>query len=197
MNKYLFIAPHTDDAELGCGGTMSRMLREGNDIYILVLSLAYKSTLQELEKSATRLGLNLEKVYYANFPVRHLNYYRQSILEKVLRFKKDINPDIIFLPSSNDFHQDHQVAFQEGLRAFKDKQIFGYEYPWNTLKTNLNCFYPIEKEDLDKKVKALKEYKSQNKAFLNDKFIRNWAELNGIKIGIKYAEAFETIRTIR
>lgn len=198
MNKIFIIAPHSDDAELGCGGVISRFLKEGKDVYILVLSLADKATIQEFEASVKELGMSRKNVFFGTYRVREFGEYRQEILDDILILKKEINPDIVFLPSTNDFHQDHQVVCQEGIRAFKNKTIFGYEYPWNTLKTQLNCFYPISKEDLNKKIKALSKYKSQKgKSFIDKNFIRSWAEINGIKIGTKYAESFETIRTIQ
>jgi len=48
---------------------------------------------------------------------------RQKILEDLIKIKKEIKPDLIFVPSFNDIHQDHQVLTQEGLRAFKKETI--------------------------------------------------------------------------
>lgn len=196
MSRILILSPHTDDAEIGVGGTISRLLREGNEVSCLVFSKAYPSeSFEEFKKSMNELGVS--NLFFGDFNVRYLNYSRQEVLDKILEVRDKVNPDIIFMPSTDDFHQDHQTVCQEGLRAFKNKTIFGYEYPWNTLATHLDCFYKIEQGDLDKKINALSQYVSQkDRPFLNKDFIKNWAELNGIKIGVPYAESFQTIRLI-
>ncbi len=214
MSKILIIAPHSDDAELGCGGTISRLLREGNEVYCIVLSKALrfskggyipevkeedtKDVFDELKESMEELGVKKENLFVYQFPTRYLYTNRQDVLDRMIQAKDEINPDIVFLPSTNDFHQDHQVVCKEGIRAFKNKTLLGYEFPWNTLSTNLNCFYSFAEEDLKKKIKALGKYVSQReRPFMNKDFVKNWAGLNGIKIGVKYAESFEVIRLVQ
>ncbi len=214
MDKILVLAPHSDDAELGVGGTISRFLREGDEVYCVVFSKALSFTkggyipkedeikskfvFQELKESMKELGVKEENLFIYQFPTRYLYSNRQDVLDKIIEARNTINPDIVFLPSTDDFHQDHQVVCKEGIRAFKNKTLLGYEFPWNTLSTNLNCFCSFEEEDLKKKIKALEKYSSQkDRPFMSKNFIRNWAELNGIKVGVRYAESFEVIRLVK
>ena len=67
------------------------------------------------------------------------------------------------MPSLHDIHQDHTTMAKEGLRAFKNTTILGYELIWNNLTFNTQCFIKLNKEHIDAKIRALKEYLSQGK----------------------------------
>lgn len=198
MNKILALAPHTDDIELGVGGTISKLLREGKEVYCVAFSGVTSekgNTFNEYEKAMKELGVKNHFIYH--FPIRYFHISRQEILQEIINIRDKIEPDAVFLPSTNDFHQDHQVICREGIRAFKNTTLLGYEFPWNNLSTNLNYFCGIEEKDLKKKIKALKKYESQkHRPYMRKGFIKSWAELTGIKINTKYAESFEAIRII-
>jgi hypothetical protein len=101
------------------------------------------------------------------------------------------------LPSLNDIHQDHSTIANEGVRAFKNCTILGYELIWNNLTFNTQCFIHLEKKHIENKVAALKEYKSQGfRDYLSAEFIFSLAKTRGVQIGTEYAEAFEVIRLI-
>jgi len=212
MNKILILSPHTDDAEVGCGGTISKLIREGYEIYVMVFSAAFPSEsyivknkdtnpqilFDELKESMKTLGVPEKNLDVWQFQVRYLYTMRQDILNNILKLKKKIEPDLVFLPCQDDIHQDHQVIYKEGLRAFKTTSILGYEYPWNNINSKANCFFKITEEDLKKKIMALSHYKTQyGRPYLEPDFIVSWAKVNGVKVETKYAEAFETIRWIK
>mgnify|MGYP000436355541 CR=1 FL=1 len=99
--------------------------------------------------------------------------------------------------SSTDTHQDHQVIHSEGLRAFKNSTVLGYEMPWNNTVFTSNTFIKLGKENIEKKLDALKAYKSQeNRKYLNREFIMGLAKVRGVQAATEYAEAFEAIRII-
>jgi LmbE family N-acetylglucosaminyl deacetylase len=108
-----------------------------------------------------------------------------------------IKPEIIFVPSTNDIHQDHQVIAKEGLRAFKKHTILGYEEPWNNIVFESRSFVVLERRHVEKKIKALKCYESQrHRTYLTEKAIWGIAELRGTQLEGGYAEAFEVLRWI-
>lgn len=203
--RVLVLAPHTDDGELGCGGTISRMVREGADVFYAAFSTAQESVPVGLPKDilktevteATKvLGISKNLVVY-NYEVRKLNYSRQDVLENLIELKKDIDPDIVFQPSLNDIHQDHLTVAQEGVRAFKDRTILGYELIWNNLQFSTQSFFTLSKEDVEKKYIALQCYNSQkHRAYLTREFIFSLATARGVQIGAPFAEAFELIRMV-
>ena len=204
--RVLILAPHTDDGELGCGGSIAKMIEDNCEVFYIAFSTADasvpkgfpKNQLEVEVKAATKvLGIKKENLIIYKYEVRKLNYVRQEILEELVRLKPTIKPDVVFLPSSKDFHQDHLTVTNEGLRAFKHSTILGYELIWNNLSFNTDCFILLSKKHLNKKIKALKAYKTQDgKAYMDPDFIESLAKVRGTQIGKKYAEAFEVIRWI-
>ncbi|MEM2175060.1 MAG: PIG-L deacetylase family protein [Candidatus Micrarchaeia archaeon] len=198
------LAPHTDDGELGCGGSIVKLLEEGKEVYYVAFSTAetsvpegFPKNILELEvREATRiLGISPSNLIVYKYEVRKLNYVRQEILEELVKIRKEINPDLIFMPSSYDIHQDHQTVAMEGIRAFKRSSILGYELPWNNIRFNTQAFIKLEKRHIIRKIEALKAYKSQShRDYLKDEFMWSLARTRGVQIGVEYAEAFEVIR---
>jgi len=204
--RVLILAPHTDDGELGCGGSIARYLREGSDVYYIAFSIAEKSVPKDLPNdilasevlaATSKLDIPKKNVIINRYEVRRFNYFRQEILEDMIRYKKEIKPDIIFSPSLNDVHQDHHTIAEECLRAFKGNAILGYELPWNNISFETRGFIKLDQEDIEKKVEALNEYGSQKgKPYFSKEFIIGWAKTRGVQIGCKFAESFEIVRWI-
>jgi LmbE family N-acetylglucosaminyl deacetylase len=209
-NKAIIIlSPHTDDAELGCGGTIARMMWEGMDIHWFVFSTAEDSLPSGLPKGTLhkefievtqKIGLPADNYKIFNYQVRNLPEHRQEILEILIGLKKEINPYLVIGPSLNDYHQDHLVIANEMIRAFKSSSsIISYELPWNHVTFSNQMFFRLDKKHIDKKIELLSSYKSQlikNRAYFSSEFIYGLAKTRGIQIDSEYAEAFEVIRWI-
>ena len=206
VKRALILAPHTDDGEFGCGGSIARLVREGKEVYYVAFSTAEESVPEpwpkdilktEVKEATKRLGIPEENRIIFNFKVRELSYHRQEILEEMVKIKMTIGPDIVFLPSTNDLHQDHFTVSMEGIRAFKNLTILGYEIPWNNIQFQAEAFIILSEEDIDKKIYALDAYNSQKgRSYANEEFIRSLARTRGVQIGARYAEAFEVIRWV-
>ena len=205
--KIVVFAPHTDDGEIGCGGTIAKYIEDGKQVYYVAFSIARTSAVQngfpenilEIEvKNATKvLGIPKKNLILFDFPVRRFPEHRQDILEEMIKLRKKIQPDVIFVPSTNDIHQDHQVIAKEGLRAFKKHTILGYEEPWNNIVFESRSFVTLEQRHIEKKIEALKCYQSQrHRTYLTEKAIWGIAELRGTQLEGGYAEAFEVFRWI-
>ncbi len=195
--NYLFISAHTDDAEFGAGATISRLVEEGNTVNVIAFSYCGNKELKdEMRMSCNKLGVN-GVIIAMNNKVRLFSEVRQGILEVMIGIKKDIDIDTVFTFSKHDIHQDHNVIYKETLRAFKDINIYGYDFPHNSFKFSSDLFFKIEKRHLDKKILALKEYKSQQyRPYMTEEFILSNAIYRGLQAGCKYAECFEVIRQI-
>jgi len=206
VKRVLVLAPHTDDAELGCGGTIIKLIENNIDVFISVFSTAEDSLPRDAEPyalkneflaSAGAMGIPHDQIYIYNFPVRKLEYHRQDVLETLVSLGKEINPDMVLLPASTDIHQDHQVVHIEGLRAFKHITVWGYELPWNHLTFNANAFVVLTEKHLEAKWSSLKLYESQLKMgrpYFSKEFVYGLAKLRGVQIKTRYAEAFEVLR---
>ena len=202
--KILFLGPHTDDVELGSGGTLVRFLRQKHKVMIAVFSTASDSLPKNLPKDTLKNeflkvaeALNVEKTVF-DFKVRYLNFNRQNILEALVKMNKEFKPTLVIGPSLNDFHQDHQTVANEMIRAFKrTASIVCYELPWNHLTFTTQLFVKLNKEDIQMKAKLLTYYKSQviaNRPYFSDEFIYGLAKTRGIQCNSEYAEAFEVLR---
>ena len=205
FKKVLVLAPHTDDGELGAGGYISKLVDEGAEVFYMAFSTAEESVPEGFPKdilktevvAATKvLGVKEENVIIFNYQVRKLNYARQEILEELIRFKrlhKDI--DLLLIPSIKDIHQDHSTIAMEGIRAFKTRSIFSYELIWNNLSFDTQAYISLEEKHIQKKIDALKEYRSQGfRDYLSEEFIRSLAIARGVQFGVRYAETFEVVR---
>lgn len=206
QKNILVLAPHTDDGELGAGGTIAKFIESGATVYYAAISTAEKSLsnglpadtlVKELKQATKTLGIPQSQLFIYHYEVRKLNYFRQEILEELIKLKKQIQIDLVLMPSFNDIHQDHATVAQEGIRAFKDTSILGYELIWNNLSFQTDVFIKLEKKHIDKKIKALSSYKSQqNRNYMTSEFITSLAKTRGVQAGCMYAEAFQAIRLI-
>ena len=109
----LFLAPHTDDVELGCGATLARCIEEGANVHIVVFSTASNSLPDGYEKNTLELefveamkiyGIDESNLAICNYEVRKLNYHRQEILEDLVKINRELRPDYVFTTSGNDVH---------------------------------------------------------------------------------------------
>lgn len=200
------LAPHTDDGELGAGATIAKLIEKGANVYYFAFSTAETSVPDgfpkdilktEVLEATEKLGIPKDNVIIYNYEVRKLNYSRQEILEDLMRHKRKLKPDLVLMPSLNDIHQDHSTIAQEGLRAFKNCTILGYELIWNNLTFNTTSFIQLDKKHIQAKCNALRAYKSQrNRDYMSEEFIFSLARTRGVQIGSKYAESFEVIRWV-
>lgn len=206
QRRILVLAPHTDDGEFGCGGSIARYLDEGCDVHYAAFSLCEESvpdgwpkdTLEKEVRVATKsLGIHPGNLHLFPFTVRRFSDSRQDILEELVMLNRKLSPDIVFCPSATDIHQDHAVVAAEAVRAFKRTTILGYEMPWNNLTVSTTCFVKLQEQHIDRKVQALKCYASQrHRDYAREQLIRSLAVVRGTQIGTGLAETFEVVRWV-
>ena len=206
FSNVLVLAPHTDDGELGAGGFISKLIEKGAAVTYAAFSTAEESVPKHLPKdilktevkaATQQLGIPDDKLIIFNYQVRKLNYVRQEILEALIELRRKERFDLVLMPSLKDIHQDHETVAREGLRAFKNTTILGYELIWNNLSFHTTCFIKLEKKHVEAKVNALKCYESQSgREYMQRDFIFSLAKTRGVQIGGNYAESFEVLRWV-
>jgi LmbE family N-acetylglucosaminyl deacetylase len=204
--RVLVLAPHTDDGEFGCGGTMARLVDAGAEVRYVAFSIATKSlpegfppdTLaREVREATTALGIPETHLTVHDFEVRTFPERRQDILELLIELWEDWRPQVVFQPSVHDIHQDHQVVAAEGLRAFKRTTILGYEIPWNNFNFAYQAYIALERAHVERKAGALAKYASQqHRKYADPEYIWNVARTHGINVGREYAEVFAVYRVV-
>ncbi len=204
--RILMLGPHTDDIEFGCGGSIVKFVQDSNELFCHAFSIAENTNPTDPPKDITKkymydslihLGVKKENISISDYPVRLFPTYRQNILDDMIYLSKEIKPNIIFIPSTFDTHQDHQVISQEGFRAFKKFILLGYESPWNNLTFRTDAFSMLTKEQVNMKIEALQCYISQlGRPYITPDFLFSLARTRGGQMGSEYAEVFEVIRLI-
>jgi LmbE family N-acetylglucosaminyl deacetylase len=204
--KILVLAPHTDDLEFGCAGTVAKFIENNNEVYSAAFSACRISVkkefpedilITEIKAASSVIGIKEENLFLFDYNVRTFNFHRQEILDDILKLRDQIKPDIVFITALTDDHKDHYTIAQEGFRAFKFSSLLSYELPWNNLSFNTACFMKLDERHILKKIEAVQQYKSQaHRPYANEEFIRSLARTRGVQINTHYAECFEVIRWI-
>ena len=195
QKKALVLSPHTDDAELGCGGTIAKLIEEGWAVHVIYFSAVktrFPQLVSEAENSAKILGMSYEIL---DFNTRYFPRDRQEILQVLHDYSRKENYNLVFTPTTTDIHQDHGVVTTEAKRVFRKCTLLGYELPWNNLDISLNCFIPLEKRHVVKKINALECYNTQKKhPYFDKEFLESVVKMRGVQLSAPFAEGFETIK---
>ncbi len=202
--RVLFVGPHPDDVELGCGATIAKLVDNGvsEDLFYVVISPAIedprnKNIINELYSAASVLGLKRNNIVVLNYPRRILHEYRQDIRHSLIKLVKDISPDFIFTTTPDDLHQDHAVIGEEVLRLFRRHSIIGYEVIRSSLYFIPNMYVKLSGEHVKRKIDALMQYKSQlDRYYFKPDVIESLARMRGSQIETTYAEAFKVLRLV-
>ncbi len=132
VRSVLCIGCHADDIEIGCGGTVLRLLAEqpGLHVHWVVLS-AEGARMQEAVESAEKfLGEAASRqVTVKEFRDSFFPYSGEKIKEYLHELAQDISPDLIFTHCRNDDHQDHRLVAKLTRCVFRDQMILEYEIP--------------------------------------------------------------------
>jgi N-acetylglucosamine malate deacetylase 1 len=204
--RVLVLAPHTDDGEFGCGGTMARLVEANAEVRYVAFSIATRSLSEafppdalarEVREATVEIGLPETALTVHNFDVRTFPAHRQEILELLVGLWEEWQPEVVFQPSLNDVHQDHQVVAAEGLRAFKRTTVLGYEIPWNNFDFSYQAYVALEERHVERKIAALGRYESQqHRRYINAEYIRNVARTHGVNVNRDFAEVFQVYRIV-
>ena len=200
--KLLILAPHTDDESLGCGGLIARTIEEGGEVSVLVFTTNYGvSTYDEFNKAMHVLNVSfLSKQYFTA-----LTFDQTAIIEMISVIEttcRTFKPTTVAIPFQNSFHQDHEVIAKAAMSALRPhgyipQKVLAYEQPYYGIWDFGDAFKPNYYVDitnyLDKKLEALKCYKSQKIPF---DMIKAMAQLRGGESGTKYAEAYILMREV-
>ena len=197
--RVLAIGAHPDDVEIGCGGTLLKHSKAGDDICILTLTngaLGGEPNKRSLESRNASNMLNA-KLVFGHLVDTKLSQGPDTIkvIERVI---KDFKPDVIYTHSNNDSHRDHRNCFKATLvSARKVRNLQCYQSPSTTIDFKPTRFADIS-EQLNQKLELIKCYVSQYQKcrYLKQSLISATAEYWGRFSTYGMAEPFEVIRSI-
>ena len=222
--KILVISPHSDDAELGCGGYIAKCVDRGDTVFVITVLIKNDLTplkgvvmarnrRNEFLNGMACLGVEKANVFIALFEEDHqfdLCLYPKT---KMVRYLDDlinsIRPNDIFLPMSSH-HQEHEWVHQVSLAATRPsvkstiKNVYAYEYPasgWSSNAGHLGMTGRVFTDItgyMEKKRTAVIMHSSQNisdsDGLVSVAGIYDLAKWRGREMGVRYAEMFYLLR---
>lgn len=223
----LVLAAHPDDEVLGCGGTIARLVQEGEDVFIAILgegetsrypqrSQADKNTVESLKNCSQQVAdlLGVKELFMFGLPDNRFDTVPLLDVIKIIEgLIEKVKPTTVYTHHGGDLNIDHSVVHRATLTATRPlagspvKNLYAYEVPsstewafyqvWNNF--NPNVFIDIS-GTLESKINAMRIYQSEVRSFPHPRSIEALnviAKRWGSVAGVGVAEAFELIREIR
>lgn len=199
--RILFLGAHPDDIEIGCGALISHIAAR-TEIKCVTLSdnqknPTLKNVVSEHYRSMEILGLKKDNIIVGQFETRRFPQARQEILEYMINLNHEFHPDIVFLHTKADIHQDHATVTEEGLRAFRGTTVLGFDVIRSSYGFFPNFLIEVDEADVNKKILALSEYRTyDSKYYFDPEITRATLIRHGALAERKYAEGFDILRII-
>ncbi|WP_421656859.1 PIG-L deacetylase family protein [Leptothermofonsia sp. ETS-13] len=196
--RVLCLGAHCDDIEIGCGGTILRLIQECNNlIFYWVVFSSNEARAKEAIRGANLFlqGSRVENIVIQNFRNSFFPFIGAEIKEYFEQLKQEFNPDLIFTHYRDDRHQDHRLISDLTWNSFRDHLILEYEIPkYDGDLGAPNFFIPLSQDISYKKVQYIIDIFETQKSriwFSEDTFL-SILRLRGIESNsvTKYAEAF-------
>ena len=193
----LCLGAHCDDIEIGCGGTLLRILKARRDVAVRWIVLS--STKERAREAAAAAELFLKgarsrTVRIEAFEDGHFPYQGAGIKRYFEGLKRSISPSIIFTHYRDDRHQDHRLVSDTTWQTFRDSMILEYEIPKYDGDLGVpNVFAQLDAATCDRKIRYIvRSYKSQRaKPWFTEETLLALMRLRGVESRApRYAEAF-------
>jgi LmbE family N-acetylglucosaminyl deacetylase len=196
--KILCLGAHADDVEIGCGGTILRLISEVPEVqfYWVVFSGGSKRA-KEAHQSANFFlrGAGSKVITVQDYRESYFPFFGADIKDFFEKLRKDISPDLVFTHYKNDAHQDHRLLSELTWNTFRNHFILEYEIPkYDGDLGNPNMYVYLDESVVQKKVKFICDvFQSQSKKqWFNEETFRSILRIRGVESNSpsKYAEAF-------
>ncbi len=199
--RVCFIGAHPDDIELGCGALIAN-IQGKSEILCVTLSDNQKNPklinlVEEHRNSMAVLGVKPENDILHTFETRRFPDARQEILETLLDIRKNFKPEIIFVHTKNDIHQDHVTVTEEALRAYRGLTVLGFDVLRSSYGFFPHFLFEVTEKDVETKLRALAEYKTYHNHYYFDKETTKATMIrHGALSERQYAEGFDILRVV-
>lgn len=194
--RLLFLGAHSDDIEIGCGGTVLQLTKSNPRLEILWVVFSAEGRRRQEARASAQLFLkdaSWSKIVLKKFKTSFFPTEGESIKNFFETLKGSFQPDIVFTHYREDRHQDHRLLSDLAWNTFRDHLILEYEIPKYDGDLGIpNLFVPLDKSVCERKTKYLSQvFQSQGTRhwFSEDTFLA-LMRLRGVECASKYAEAF-------
>lgn len=205
MKKVVVISVHPDDETLGCGGTILKHLRGGDEVHCILVTSGNEKQKEVWKEVKTAYGFT--STIELDFPELDLaDISLNQIIPALTQVISRIKPSILYIPNRSDIHSDHRAVFEACLPLVKNfrfpfvKNVMMMEVLSETEYSSIlvrECFSPnyfVDISDfMDEKLFILSKYSSEimgESEPRSERVVKALAAYRGSRIGVKYAESF-------
>ena len=196
--RVLAVGAHSDDIEIGCSGTLLRLVEQGlvAELWWVVLSGQNERRRAEAKASADAMLDGVpHRIILRDYADGYFPYDGRQIKEFFEELKRDFSPDVVFTHQRHDLHQDHRFTCEVTWNTFRDHLILEYEIPkYDGDMGAPNLFVPLDQSLCTRKVSHLFDhFHSQlSKAWFKEDLFSGLLRLRGMECQspTSYAEAF-------
>ncbi len=193
--RVLALGAHADDIEIGCGGTLLRLVAEQPHLMVKwVVFCATPERAREANASAAAFLDGVERdVVVKDFRDGFLPYVGAAVKEAFEELKRGFSPDLVFTHHREDRHQDHRLVSELSWNTWRDHLILEYEIPkYDGDLGAPNVFVALPEATVERKIDlVLQHFPSQaSKHWLTRDLLRSVARIRGVECAAPLAEAF-------
>jgi LmbE family N-acetylglucosaminyl deacetylase len=194
--RVLALGAHCDDIEIGCGGTLLRLLARRPAPEVLWAVFCSSPTRAREARASAEAFLRdatAARAVIHEFRDAFLPWSGPSVKEAFEALKEGFSPDVIFTHYRDDRHQDHRLVSDLTWNTWRDHLVLEYEIPkYDGDLGRPNLFVDVDETTLQRKIDLLESgYPSQrDRTWWGGDTVRALARLRGIEAATRYAEAF-------
>jgi LmbE family N-acetylglucosaminyl deacetylase len=200
--RVLCLGAHCDDIEIGCGGTLLRLLAEhpGSDVHwVAFASTPARETEARASAEAFLKDAATSTVLVKGFRESYFPFVGGDIKDSFEELKASVDPDLVFTHRRDDEHQDHRAIAQLTWNTFRNHLIAEYEIPkFEGDLGHPNAFVPLGSDVVDRKIELLFEHfpSQRNKSWFRPEVFRGLMAVRGVECNAAYAEAFNVRKLV-
>jgi N-acetylglucosamine malate deacetylase 1 len=226
VERVLLLAPHADDEVLGCGGLLASLARRGAQVHVVYASVdgsrhyglagttTFAERVAEIEEVSGLLGFTYEIAYPDQGLMMQLDTLpRRDLVDRYQSAMDERRPDLVLLPSGADYDHDHVAVFLAGFAAARPipeefgkrlvPHVLAYEMTkiqWTSEPLpRFTGYHELTADELDTKQRAIAFYRTQFRPsphIRSPESVEALAVVRGAEVGVRYAEAFQVLRTV-
>jgi LmbE family N-acetylglucosaminyl deacetylase len=163
IQNILCLGAHSDDIEIGCGGSLLRLIEENPNLTVWWVVFSVSNSGLRRTEALRSADLFLAQTGQKNVMVQdfrdgYLPYQGADVKDFFEVLKKQVSPDLIFTHYRHDLHQDHRMINELTWNTWRDHMILEYEIPkFDGDLGNPNFYIPLERKTCQQKSEILCE----------------------------------------
>jgi LmbE family N-acetylglucosaminyl deacetylase len=202
LDSVAVIAAHCDAVAIGAGATLMEIVRDKPDVVVHALVLTGGGTEREVEEKNAFAAICPStdvRLTVADLPDGRLLDQWERAKEHIAEFRRECQPDMVFGPQRDDYHQDNRLVAELIPTEFGDHLVLGYEIlKWDSDLPNPTLYLPISDATARHKTRMLTQcYPSQSgRDWFDEEVVLGLMRVRGVQCRARYAEAFTVEKAV-